>query len=45
MVLGFNVQTYIWYLFKAKKNYRTPMKPSELFCFKDIKNVAKMLLK
>ena len=38
MVLGFNVQSYIWSLFKPKRNYRTPMKPSELFCFKDIKN-------
>ena len=45
MVLGFNVQSYIWSLFKTKRNYRTPMKPSELFCFKDIKKfpVAKMM--
>ena len=40
MVLGFNVTTYIWSRFKAKKNYGAPMKPSELFCFKDIKNFA-----
>ena len=37
MVLGFNVQTYIWSFFKAKKNYRAPMKHFELFYFKDIK--------
>ena len=37
MVLGFNVQTYIWSRFKAKKNHRAPMKPSKLFCFRDIK--------
>ena len=33
----FNLQTYIWSLFKAKKIYGAPMKPSELFCFKDQK--------
>ena len=26
---------HIWSLFKAKKKYGAPMKPSELFCFKD----------
>ena len=31
----FKVRTYIWSL--SKKNYGAPMKPSELFCFKDPK--------
>ena len=39
----FNVQTYIWSLFKARKNYGAPMKPSELFCFKDTKNVQVLI--
>ena len=39
----FNVQTYIWSLFKAKKMYVAPVKPSELFCFKDTKNFAASL--
>ena len=39
----FNVQTYIWSLFKANKIYGVPMKPSELFCFKDTKNFATLL--
>ena len=39
----FNVQTYIWFLFKAKKTFVAPMKPSELFCFKDPKNFAALL--
>ena len=34
----FNLQTYIWSLFKAKRTYGASMKPSELFCFKDTKN-------
>ena len=38
-----NVQTSIWSLFKAKKNHGAPMKPSELFCFKDTKNCAALL--
>ena len=29
-----------WSLFKPKKDYGAPMKPSELFCFKDTKNFA-----
>ena len=29
-----------WSLFKPKKDYGAPMKPSELFCFKDTKNLA-----
>ena len=39
----FNLQTYIWSLFKAKKINGAPMKPSELFCFKDTKNFAALL--
>ena len=39
----FNLQTYIWSLFKAKKIYGAPMKPSDLFCFKDTKNFAVLL--
>ena len=39
----FNVQTYIWSLFKAKKVYGAPMKPSELFCFKDTEKFATLL--
>ena len=39
----FNVQTYIWSLFKAKKIHGTPMKPSELFCFQNTKNFAALL--
>ena len=30
----------IWSLFKVKKIYGAPVKPSELFCFKDTKNFA-----
>ena len=29
-----------WSLIKPKKIYGAPMKPSELFCFKDTKNFA-----
>ena len=29
-----------WSLFKPKKDYGAPMKPSELFCFKGTKNFA-----
>ena len=36
----FNVETCIWYLVKANKIYGEPMKPSELFFFKDTKNFA-----
>ena len=39
----FNVETCIWYLFKANKIYGEPMKPSELFFFKDTKNFAVLL--
>ena len=34
----FKVRTYIWSL--SKEIYGAPMKPSELFCFKDTKNFA-----
>ena len=40
----FDVPTYIWSLCKANKIYGGPMKPSELFCFKDTKNFAAFLL-
>jgi len=36
----YRLAVYIWSLFKAKKIYGVPMKPSELFCFKDTKNFA-----
>ena len=39
----FKVQTYIRSLFKAKKIYGAPMKPSKLFCIKDTKNFAALL--
>ena len=39
----FKVQTYIWSLFKAKKIYGPPTKPSKLFCIKDTKNFAALL--
>ena len=39
----FNVQTYIWSLFKARKNYGAPMKPFELFCFQHSKYFEALL--
>ena len=32
-----------WSLFKAKKIHGAPMKPFQLFCFKDTKNFAALL--
>ena len=39
----FNVQIYIWSLFKAKINYGALMKPSEIFFFEDIINFSASL--
>ena len=36
----FNLQTYIWSLFKAKKIYGAPMKPSELFCYTKTQKIS-----
>ena len=40
----FNVKISIWSLFKAKKIYGAPMKPSELFCFKDTKKFRYVII-
>ena len=36
----FIIQTFIWSVFEVKKIYGVPLKPSELFFFKDTKNFA-----
>ena len=45
MLESANIQRTDLYLvsFKGKKNYGAPMKPSELFCFKDTKTFAALL--
>ena len=39
----FIIQTFIWSVFEVKKIYGVPLKPSELFLFKDTKNFAVLL--
>ena len=39
----FIIQTFIWSVFEVKKIYGVPLKPSELFFFKDTKNFAVLL--
>ena len=45
MLKSANIQRTDLYLvsFRAKKIYGAPMKPSQLFCFKDTKNFAALL--